>query len=137
LRGLLVDKVIAALDGIKGMPFGFILLDIAKRRADSALGCAGMAADRIEFGEHCRLRLLAGLECRIQSGASGADDDRVKLIDHVFLLLVNVMVYGQQLTLICKNRIQRSTVPSGPFSFLAGMVRPWRSTPGRPSFSSR
>ena len=42
---LLVCKVIAALDGIEGMPFGLILLDIAQSRADSPLGGAGMAAN--------------------------------------------------------------------------------------------
>ena len=94
---LLVDQIIAALDGIKGMPFGLVFLDIAQSGADPALGGAGMAANRIEFGENCCLRLLTGLKRGIEPGAAGADNDRVKLIDHVFLLLVNVMSNGNRI----------------------------------------
>jgi hypothetical protein len=38
--------------------------------------------------------LLAGLERRIESRAPRADDDRVKFVDHVFLLLLDVMASG-------------------------------------------
>jgi hypothetical protein len=44
---LLIDQIISAFDRVEGVPFGFVLLHVAQRGADAALGRAGMAADGI------------------------------------------------------------------------------------------
>jgi hypothetical protein len=83
---LLVHQIVAALDRVEGVPFGFVLLHIAQCGADAALGRAGVAADGIELGENRRFRSLAGFQCGIEPGTAGADDHRVELVDHEHLL---------------------------------------------------
>jgi hypothetical protein len=61
---LLVHQIISALDRVEGVPFGFVLLHIAQRGADAALGGAGVAADGIELGENRRF------DCWLASSAA-------------------------------------------------------------------
>src|SRR5665648_417630 len=42
LRGVLVDQVVAALDGVEGVPLPVVLLDVAEGGAPPALGRAGV-----------------------------------------------------------------------------------------------
>jgi hypothetical protein len=81
-------QIIAALDRVEGVPFGFVFLHVAQCGADAALGRAGMAADGIELGENRRFGFLAGFQCGVKTGTAGADDHRVELMDHKHLLLV-------------------------------------------------
>jgi len=52
LDRVLVAKVIRALDGIVGVPFGTVFFLAAEGRADAALGGAGVRTGGIEFGNN-------------------------------------------------------------------------------------
>jgi len=43
-RRVLINQVVAALDGIEGMPLGSVFFHIAQRRANASLCRAGMAS---------------------------------------------------------------------------------------------
>ena len=82
LRRVLVDQVVAALDGVVHVPLGVVFFLVAERGADAALRGAGMRARRIELRQHGRLDAVAGeLERRPQAGAAGAHDDGLVLVD--------------------------------------------------------
>ena len=55
LGRVLVDEVVAALDRVVHVPLGVVLLQVAERGADAALGGAGVGASRIQLGQHRRL----------------------------------------------------------------------------------
>ncbi len=86
LGGLLVDQVVAPLDGVEGVPLGLVLLHVAQGGADAALGRAGVAADGVELGKHRRFRSLTGFEGGVKPRPARTDDNRVKLLDHGHLL---------------------------------------------------
>jgi hypothetical protein len=56
LDGVLVAQVVRALDGVEGVPLRVVLLEVAERRADPALGRAGVRAGRVELGDDRRLQ---------------------------------------------------------------------------------
>ena len=62
LGGVLVDEVVAALDGVERVPLPVVLLDVGERGAHAALGGAGVGPGRVELGEHRGAGALAGLE---------------------------------------------------------------------------
>ena len=77
LDGVLVGEVVAALDGVEGVPLPVVLFDVGQRRAHAALRGAGVAARRVQLGQHRgahpRTRLHRGAHAR----PAGADDDDV------------------------------------------------------------
>ena len=77
LDGVLVGEVVAALDGVEGVPLPVVLFDVGQRRAHAALGGAGVAARRVELGQHRGADPRAGLDRGPHPGAAGADDDDV------------------------------------------------------------
>ncbi len=77
LGGILVDEVVAALDGVEGVPLPVVLLDVGEGGAHAALGRAGVGASRVELRQHRRSGALARLEGGAHAGAAGADDDDV------------------------------------------------------------
>jgi hypothetical protein len=77
LDGVLVSEVIAALDGVKGVPLPVVLFDVRQGRAHAALGRAGVAAGRVELGQHRGAHPWTGLDRRAHARAAGADDDDV------------------------------------------------------------
>ena len=81
LGGVLVDQVVAALDGVEGVPLPVVLLDVGQRRAHAALRRAGVRAGRVQLGQHRRAAALAGLQGGAHPGAAGADDDGVVPVD--------------------------------------------------------
>ena len=85
---ILVGEVVAALNCVKGVPFGPILFEVAQGCADSPLRSAGMAAGRIEFGQDSGIAALAGVEGRHEPGAASADNDGFKSVgvDHLVLI---------------------------------------------------
>ena len=92
LGGVLVDQVVAALDGVEGVPLPVVLLDVGQGGAHAALRRAGVGAGRVELGEHRGAGALAGLERRAHAGAAGADDDDVVLVGlHGAQILSGVM----------------------------------------------
>jgi hypothetical protein len=81
LRGVLVDQVVAALDRVEGVPLPVVLFDVGEGGGHAALGRAGVGAGRVELGEHRGAAALRGLDGRAHSGAAGADDHGVVLVD--------------------------------------------------------
>ncbi len=94
LGGVLVDEVVAALDGVEGVPLPVVLLDVGERGAHAALRRAGVGAGRVELGQHGGARALAGLEGRAHAGAAGADDHDV----------VDVRLHGVRARPSCLSR---------------------------------
>ena len=83
LGGVLVDQVVAALDGVEHVPLPVVLLEVAESGADTALGGAGVGAGGIELGQDGGVDALAGqLQSGPQTGAAGADDDRIERVVH-------------------------------------------------------
>ena len=82
LGRVLVDEVVATLDGVEHVPLPVVLLLVAERGADAALRGAGMGARRVELGEDGRLDAVAGeLEGGPQAGAARADDHGRVVVD--------------------------------------------------------
>ena len=65
LDGILVAQVVGAFDGVVGMPFGVVFLLVAERRADAALGGAGMRAGGVEFADDGGLGGPGGVQAAI------------------------------------------------------------------------
>src|SRR5690349_5910945 len=80
LGRVLVDEVVAALDGVEGVPLPVVLLDVGEGGAHAALGRAGVGPRRVELGEHRGAGARRGLEGRAHPGAAGTDDDDVVLV---------------------------------------------------------
>ena len=82
LGRVLVDEVVAALDGVVHVPLPVVLFLVAQRGADAALGRAGVRPRGVELGQHGRLDAVAReLERRPQAGAAGTDDDGLVVVD--------------------------------------------------------
>jgi hypothetical protein len=77
---VLVHQVVAALDRVEGVPLPVVFLQIAQRRADAALGRAGMRAGGIELADDSHVGILGGVQRGHQASAAGADDDCVELV---------------------------------------------------------
>ena len=77
LDGVLVGEVVAALDGVEGVPLPVVLFDVGQRRAHPALGRAGVAAGRVELGQHRGAHPGPCLDGGAHAGAAGTDDDDV------------------------------------------------------------
>ena len=83
LGGVLVDQVVAALDGVEHVPLPVVLLEVAESGADTALGGAGVGAGGIQLRQDGGVDAFAGqLESGPQAGAAGADDDRIERVVH-------------------------------------------------------
>ena len=80
LGGILVDEVVAALDGVEGVPLPRVLFDVRERRGHAALRRAGVRARRVELRDDRGLRARARLDRRAHPGAAGAHDDDVELV---------------------------------------------------------
>jgi hypothetical protein len=96
LGGVLVDEVVAALDGVEGVPLPVVLLDVGEGGAHAALGRAGVGPGGVELGQHRGAGALTGLERGAHACAARADDDDVVLVglDHA----------DQRLTCWCRPR---------------------------------
>jgi hypothetical protein len=75
LGGVLVDEVVAALDGVEGVPLPRVLFDVRERRRHAALRRAGVRRGRVELRDDGGLRARPGLDRRAHAGAAGAHDD--------------------------------------------------------------
>ena len=78
LGRVLVDQVVAALDGVEGVPLPVVLFDIRQGGAHAALGGAGVGAGRVELGDHRRPPPPGALQGGPQSGPPGPDDHHVE-----------------------------------------------------------
>jgi hypothetical protein len=76
-RRVLVDQIVATLDGVEHVPLPVVFLDITESRADAALGRARVRPGWVELADDGDVGLAGHLDGRHQSGAAGADDDRV------------------------------------------------------------
>jgi hypothetical protein len=77
LGRVLVDEVVAALDGVEGVPLPVVILDVRQGSAHAALRRTGVGARRVQLREDRGAGTGAGLEGRAHPCASGADDDNV------------------------------------------------------------
>ncbi len=57
LGRILIDEVVAALDGVEGVPLPAVFFDVRERRGHAALRRAGVRAGRVELGDDGGLRL--------------------------------------------------------------------------------
>ncbi len=80
LGRVLVDEVVAALDGVERVPLPRVLFDVRERRGHAALRRAGVRARGVELGDHGGLRARSGLDRRAHAGAAGAHDHDVELV---------------------------------------------------------
>ena len=80
LGGVLVDQVVAALDGVEGVPLPVVVLDVGERRGHAALRRAGVRAGRVQLRDDGGLGPGAGLDGGAHAGTAGADDDDVVLV---------------------------------------------------------
>ena len=83
LRHVLVDEVVTALDRVEHVPLPVVLLEVAERGADPALGGTGMRACRVELGQHGGVHAgLGQLDGRPESRPAGPDDQGVVIDLH-------------------------------------------------------
>ena len=84
LDGVLVGEIVAALDGVEGVPFPVVLFDVGQRRAHPALSRTGVAPSRVQLGQDSGTHPRSGLHGGPHPGATGADDEDVVfvLLDH-------------------------------------------------------
>ena len=80
LRGILVDEVVAALDGVEGVPLPRVLFDVGERGGHAALRGAGVRAGRVELRDDGGAGAGARLDRGTHARAAGADDDDVELV---------------------------------------------------------
>jgi flavin-dependent dehydrogenase len=80
LGSVLVDEVVAALDGVEGVPLPVVLLDVGEGGAHAALGRAGVGPGGVELGQHRGAGALARLERCPHARAARSDDDDVVLV---------------------------------------------------------
>ena len=80
LGGVLVDEVVAALDGVEGVPLPVVLLDVGEGGAHAALGRAGVGPGGVELGEDGGAHAGRGLERGAHARPARADDDDVVLV---------------------------------------------------------
>ena len=84
LHGVLVGEVVAALDGVEGVPFPVVVFDVGQRGAHAALGGAGVAAGGVELGQHRGAHARTRFDRGPHAGTARADDHHVVsvLLDH-------------------------------------------------------
>ena len=77
LHGVLVGEIVAALDGVEGVPLPVVVLDVGQRGAHAALRGAGVAAGGVQLGQHRGAHTRAGFDGRPHPGPARADDHHV------------------------------------------------------------
>ena len=82
LDGVLVGEVVATLDGVEGVPLPVVLFDVGQRRAHPALRRTGVAARRVQLGQHSSAGPRPGLDGGPHARAARADDDDVVAMFH-------------------------------------------------------
>jgi len=82
LSCILVDEVIAALDGIEHVPDPVVFLDVAERGSDTALGGSGVRAHRIELADDGDVAPTSQLGGCHQPSTTSTDDDGIEAVIH-------------------------------------------------------
>ena len=80
LGGVLVDQIVAALDGVEHVPLPVVFFLVAQRRGDAALRRAGMRARGVELADDGDAGVVGQLHGRHQARAARADDHHIKLM---------------------------------------------------------
>ena len=80
LGRILVDEVVAALDGVVGVPLPVVFFDVGEGSGHAALRRAGVRAGRVELGDDRGVGVRSGLDRGAHPGAAGTDDDDVELV---------------------------------------------------------
>src|SRR5215217_3189469 len=83
-RGILIDEVITALDGVEHVPFPPVRFGVAEGGGNPALRRAGVRTGWIELANDGGIGFSGQLDGSHEPGASGADYDRIEaMIRHV------------------------------------------------------
>ena len=90
---VLVDEVVAALNGVEGVPFPVVLFDVGQCGAHAALCRAGVGAGGVDLCEHCGACTLAGFDGCAHAGAASSDDHNVIVM---YLHKVSILLSGGQ-----------------------------------------
>ena len=78
--GVLVDEVVATLNGVEGVPLPAVFFDIRQCGGHATLRCARVRAGGVELRDHSSLGVRASLNRSTHAGASGADNHHVVLV---------------------------------------------------------
>ena len=83
LDRVLIAEVVRPLDGIERVLLGTVLRGVAERCVDAALGCTGVAADRVQLLDDGDVGAdIVGLDRGAHAGEAGADDDDIVVRVH-------------------------------------------------------
>ena len=101
LGGVLVDEVVAALDGVEHVPLPVVLLLVAEGGTHAALGGAGVGPGGIELRQDrgSRRRPSRELEGGPQARAAGTDDQGV-VLDRIIVAWPSGRTFGSVITTI-------------------------------------
>ncbi len=80
LGGILIDQVVATLDGVVGVPLPVVVLDVGERGGHPALRGAGVRARGVELGDDRGGGVWSRLDGGAHPGASRTHDDDVVLV---------------------------------------------------------
>ena len=89
LGRILVDKIVAALDSVVGVPFPVVVLNVGEGSSHAALRCASVGARRVQLGDHRGACVRSGFNCRAHPGTARADNNDVELV------VVNAVFHGR------------------------------------------
>ena len=89
LGGILVDQVVATLDGVEGVPLPAVFLNIGQCRGHTALRGTGVRSRGVQLGDHGRLGLGTCLDGGAHSGSTGTHNH-----DVVFVIVNAVDDFG-------------------------------------------
>jgi hypothetical protein len=78
---VLVDEVVAALDGVEGVPLPVVFLDVGQGRSHAALRRTGVRARRVELGDDSCAGVGAGFDGGPHAGPTCPHDHNVELVE--------------------------------------------------------
>src|SRR5690606_32876779 len=80
LGRILIDEVVAAFDGVEGVPLPVVFFDVREGRRHAALRRSRVGAGRVELGDDGGAGLGPRFDGGAHSGAARSDDDDVVLV---------------------------------------------------------
>ena len=96
---VLIDQVIATLDGVKGVPLPVVLLDVGQSGTHTALRRTGVGTGRVKLGQNRGADSLACLNSGTHTGTAGADDHYI-----VLMYLHDVLSVFSMFEFVCRLR---------------------------------
>lgn len=78
---VLVNQVVATLDGVEGVPLPVVFLDVGQCCTHATLGCTCVRAGGVELGQYRGACTLTGFDRGAHAGATCTDNNDVVLMD--------------------------------------------------------